>query len=636
MPPAANTAAAAGALRFEQTHPIAGVTPGIAQPSVMLIVHADASKLPADLVERLDALLRPLAGAMPRPSRETGGSPLGFVAACAHALQQSRGLPVHSPPIVQAMDSQRFRVLLPTVRGVHAVTARLAHALGALANAVAAGAGTEAPLAAVGAALRAVEREAPTGKNLRPMLATAARMGIPWERLSWSVYRLGQGAASRWFKSSITDRTPSIGVSLAKNKHEAADVLRRLSIPVPRHVLVRSEEEAVAAAELLGFPVVVKPADLARGVGVAARLLDADRVRRAWREAARHSSLVLVEEFFRGDDHRIHVFEGEVFRVRHRVAGGVVGDGSANVVALLERLNADPRRGPPGSSSELIRIDLDEEALEMLAEQGLDGASVPAAGRFVPLRRIANVAVGGVSNPMRIEDVHPDNLALAVRAVRALRLDLAAVDFLTPDIRRSWTEVGAAICEINAQPQFGADVPEWLYGRMFADQGRIPLVAVIGDANATRWMADLRAGLARDGVRVGFASAAGAWIGDARVVAAARGGAAEASMILVGDQDVDALLLDADASLMLNGFPSDRIDALVLCAGAGVEHYERIARSMAQCATAVLLDAAGEASWTGLRRALPAERQRVLAGAEVGRVVTQVLAASNRAPRRRA
>ena len=43
---------------------------------------------------------------------------------------------------------------------------------------------------------------------------------------------------------------------------------------------------------------------------------------------------------------------------------------------------------------------------------------MPAAGRFVPLRRIANVAVGGVSNPMRIEDVHPDNLALAVRAVR--------------------------------------------------------------------------------------------------------------------------------------------------------------------------------------------------------------------------
>ena len=77
MPPAPNTAAAPGALRFEQTHPIAGVTPGIAQPSVMLIVHADASKLPADFVERLDALLRPLAGAMPRPSRESGGSPLG-------------------------------------------------------------------------------------------------------------------------------------------------------------------------------------------------------------------------------------------------------------------------------------------------------------------------------------------------------------------------------------------------------------------------------------------------------------------------------------------------------------------------------------------------------------------------------
>jgi cyanophycin synthetase len=37
-----------------------------------------------------------------------------------------------------------------------------------------------------------------------------------------------------------------------------------------------------------------------------------------------------------------------------------------------------------------------------------------------------------------------------------LRLDIAGVDLLIPDITRSWQDSGALICEVNAQPQLGA------------------------------------------------------------------------------------------------------------------------------------------------------------------------------------
>jgi len=303
-----------------------------------------------------------------------------------------------------------------------------------------------------------------------------------------NVYCFGQGAKSRWFDSSLTDDTPAISVRLAKQKNVCAAILRRHGLPVPRHHLASDEVRAVAAAESIGYPVVVKPADQDRGIGVAAGLVNAAQVVRAFVEASRHSKAVLVEKHVDGGDYRVHVFQGEVYKVRHRIPGGVVGDGRSSVAELLQSLNSDPRRGPPGTDSKLFRIDLDTEALELLQERQLGTDSVPQEGTFVQLRRIANVSVGGVSLPVDLSQVHPDNLALARQAVRALKLDLAAVDLLIRDIGRSWRDVEAGICEVNAQPQFGVDAPEWLFTRFFPGQGRIPMIAVVGDCGCASWM----------------------------------------------------------------------------------------------------------------------------------------------------
>ena len=43
---------------------------------------------------------------------------------------------------------------------------------------------------------------------------------------------------------------------------------------------------------------------------------------------------------------------------------------------------------------------------------------------------------------------------MAMRAASAIGLDVAGVDFITPDVTRSYREVGGAICEINAAPGF--------------------------------------------------------------------------------------------------------------------------------------------------------------------------------------
>ena len=42
-----------------------------------------------------------------------------------------------------------------------------------------------------------------------------------------------------------------------------------------------------------------------------------------------------------------------------------------------------------------------------------------------------------------------------MNAAQAVRLDLAGVDIILPDPKRSWFETGALVCEINAQPALG-------------------------------------------------------------------------------------------------------------------------------------------------------------------------------------
>ena len=594
-------------VRIELAHDLPGIVAGVLQPSVMFVLRVE-SELPPDLSGRLER-------AFPRPPgpAAAGDAPAGHrlaehIGSIAVDLLSRQGMPIFSPAVVARLDATALRLMVPTVPGVHALTRLLVAEVVKAVDAALTTGQVHVPGESLRAVMQLIRRQAPSGKNTLPMLVTANRLGIPWDRVHGNVYSLGQGSKARWFDSSLSDRTPSISVQLAQLKHATAAVLRRHWLPVPRHQLVRNEAEALAAAEKIGFPVVVKPANLDRGIGVAAGLRDADGVARAYRAAARHSQLILVEKHVEGRDHRIHVFEGEVFRVRHRIPGGVTGDGNSTVEQLLQTLNADPRRGAPGSHAELIRIDLDEEALDLLRERRLEPGHVPAAGEFVQLRRIANVSVGGVSVPVPIDDVHADNLALARRAVAALKLDLAAVDLLIPDIRRSWLEVGAAICEVNARPQFGADAPQWLFKRIFAGQGRIPVVAVLGDCRTGGWTDRLRARVQAAGTRLGFSDASGTWIGGERVPSAQPTDAFQGCRFLVADERIDAIVIGADRSLLAHGLPTDRYDALVVT-GAGsmpMAEYGSLAHRISRHSQQVMFET-GTDGWRTLRDKLPCD-----------------------------
>jgi cyanophycin synthetase len=275
---------------------------------------------------------------------------------------------------------------------------------------------------------------------------------------------------------------------------------------------------------------------------------------------------VIVEKHFQGRDYRMVVHNGELLWTVERVPAGVTGDGRSTVAKLVDTTNADPHRGTRRNS--LLRpVHLDDEALLLLERQGLSVDAVPEAGRFVRLARIANVSRGGT--PVQVNDeVHPDNRVLAIDAAQALRLDLAGIDLLIPDIATSWHESGAAICEVNAGPQIGgmtaAHLGRQFIGTTVEGDGRIPVIAVIGDTPDGGFAASLASALRARGLRAGHHDATGVWLGE-KLVVGKRLGALAGGEVLLTNLECDAAIISYnDDDVMINGHASDRIDWLVV------------------------------------------------------------------------
>ena len=391
---------------------------------------------------------------------------------------------------------------------------------------------------------------------------------MPWFRLSGPVFQIGHGSKARLLDSSFTDATPVIASNMARNKIWAADVLRQSGLPVPTHGLVATAQAAVTLADKLGYPVVVKPLDKDGGLGVAAGLKNEAEVTKAFANARKFSDSIIVEKHFEGRDYRLVVFQGKLIWALERLPGSVTGDGVSTVRQLIDRLNSEPAR-LKRAGAPLAALEPDDEASTLLADRGMSFDSVPEAGEWIRLRRVSNIASGGTPEGV-FDKVHPENRLLAERAAKALRLDLAGIDLLIPDIERSWMETGAAICEVNSQPTIGSTTSAHLYGQLLKSlvkgEGRIPIALIVGAAETSTVPQLVSRMLASTGLRPGLATARQIVLGG-HVVNNAPRDVFHAARALLLDQDTDAAVVAvSDMTAATSYLPFDRC-AVVTVAG---------------------------------------------------------------------
>ena len=184
------------------------------------------------------------------------------------------------------------------------------------------------------------------GPSTGVIVEEARRRAIPVRRLnSSSLVQLGQGRNLRRIQATVTGLTNSIAVEIAQDKEETKRVLENVGLPVPSGRVVSSLEAAIAAADQIGYPVILKPLNLNHGRGISSRLDDRQAVRDAWATSSERSRRLIVETFSMGRDHRVLVVNGCVIACAERVAAHVVGNGQSTIRQLIVDSNRDPRRG---------------------------------------------------------------------------------------------------------------------------------------------------------------------------------------------------------------------------------------------------------------------------------------------------
>ncbi len=425
--------------------------------------------------------------------------------------------------------------------------------------------------------LLSLARRTRLGPSTQAIMGEVERRGIPSFRLDdGSLVQLGHGVHQRRVKATVSSSTSAVAVDLASDKELTKSLLRGVGVPVPRSEVVRSADDAVAAAEQIGLPVAVKPPDGNHGRGVSLDLHDVAEIRDAFERAraeARRGS-VIIERQVRGHDYRLLVIGGRVVAAAQRVPAHVVGDGVATVRQLVDRANADPRRGE-GHEAVLTRIRLDERAERVLARQQLSADAVPAGGQVVFLADTGNLSTGGIAIDCT-DNVHPDNAAVAVEAALAVGLDVAGVDLVASDIRRPISELGGAVIEVNAAPGFRMhvapsegerrDVAGPLLDLLFPPgaPSRIPIVAVTGSNGKTTTVRMISHILRRTRRTVGMTSTDGIYVDDRLILKADASGPKSARMVLQHPRVELAVLETARGGILREGLGYDHNDVAVV------------------------------------------------------------------------
>jgi cyanophycin synthetase len=414
------------------------------------------------------------------------------------------------------------------------------------------------------------------GPSTAAIVGAARRRGIPVTRLTptGSLVQLGYGVYQKRIVASETSNTSAIAVELCQEKPMTNRLLRSVGVPVPEGRTARTADEAWAAAQEVGLPVVIKPEAGNQGKGVSVNLRTEAQVRRAYDLASAFDTSVLVERHVVGDDYRLLIVNGKMVAASRREPAQVVGDGRRSIEELVAEVNRDPARRP-GHSNPLTQIRLDDAADLVLAQQELTRQSVAASGQVVRLRLNANLSTGGTATDVT-DEVHPQNVKLGELAAQFLALDVAGIDMLCQDIRRPLAEQGGAVVEVNAAPglrmhlhptrgksrKVGRPIVEMLYPD--DAPSRIPIIAVTGTngkTTVTRLVAHMYE-TAR--WTVGRTGTEGTYIGGDRIMRGDCSGPRSAQAVLLHPHVEVAVLEMARGGIIREGLGFDGCDVAVV------------------------------------------------------------------------
>ncbi len=379
-----------------------------------------------------------------------------------------------------------------------------------------------------------------------------------------------------------SSKTSSIAAKLAANKLATSQILREAGLPATSGRAVRTLDEAIAAANELGYPVVLKPLSGNLGRGVCMNLLDETWVRDAWPRTAAvtRNGLALVEKQVEGRKYRVVVIDGKVVSVQESSPPTVTGNGEQTIRELIETEN-ELRRLGRSTAYTTSGISFNDRLDDTLRSLGFALDSILPADQTIQVKP-TGVQYEGAWLSEVVDKIHPDIAAICVQAAATIGLDIAGIDIVTPDIGTPMQFDGGAIIEVNSGsgldvhlktgPEPPNDVATAIITMLFPldKPVRVPVIALMRSPDSVQIAQSIADHLTAAGSTVGLATSAGLVIDEMLFRGVESRGVAGITT-LFDNPATEVAIVEVDPDLLVSeGLGFDYCDVAVLSALSGL------------------------------------------------------------------
>lgn len=235
------------------------------------------------------------------------------------------------------------------------------------------------------------------------------------------------------------------------NKWWVKKRLQKENIPTPIGALVSNYHQALKFVFKHHYPVVIKPVNESKCIGVTVNIDNNKKLKEAIKEVKKYGAKFLVEEYLFGKSYRVTVVANKIVAVCLRRPPQVIGNGKYSIRDLIRTKNLDSRRGKIKSST-LRPIIIDKVTSELLRAQNLSLHSIPEKNRKVILNTKINLG-SGADIIDQTDIITPEIAKLSVKVAKICDAKILGLDVLARDISQPPSRKNlVSIIEVNPYP----------------------------------------------------------------------------------------------------------------------------------------------------------------------------------------
>ena len=216
---------------------------------------------------------------------------------------------------------------------------------------------------------------------------------------------------------------------LIKTKPEISDLLRMYGIPVPRYVILNRLNAGKTFPQ--HYPVVLKPfGKIMKYDEIYTDIENYAEYTQIRDELLKRYERVMMENQIEGQSYRIYLFAGDVMDIIQRIQPSITGDGKHTIRQLIEMRNKkriEEKQHPTRFISE-----------KLIDQQGYSMNSILTKGHSIYITTSIHYQNGADSKHISVQQIPKENIALFKKAVQIVGFECAGIDYISPDITKSY------------------------------------------------------------------------------------------------------------------------------------------------------------------------------------------------------